>query len=227
MVYQDSRTGREVRSDPFAKPLLVDEAAKEVALRRWALPECLHVPIAAVDESAIRDYIGGVEQILVGRSGRKALLVRIPEPPKIDPALPICNHPNVNVLHARQQIWVHIGLARYRDAYRKALPSEVIADKVLSHAMNRRIAALKMFDYVRITPVSRGGNSSSGFSEQWGVSLHESTAQAAVRRIRPPFIQYADLSDLMLMLDIKLGCGVMAVVNEGQELIERRTLPPL
>jgi hypothetical protein len=201
-------------------PLLIDQAAKEIALRRWVLPRCLHVPVAAVDEAAIRDYIGDVEQVLAKRSSCKALLVKIAEPPEIDPLLPICDHPNANVLHAHRQVWVHIAFNRYREAYRKAFPDDVIGGKVLSHAMNRRTAALKGFDYVRITTVSRGGNSSSGFSEQWGVSLHGSPAQMAARRIRPPFIQYADLSDLMLMLDIKVGGGVMDVVNEGRKLVE-------
>lgn len=204
-------------------PLLIDQAAKEIALRRWVLPECLHVPIAAVDESAIRNYVGDAEQVLADRTGRKALLVTITEPPSIDPLLPIGDHLNAGILHARRQVWVHIGLNRYRDGYRKAFAQEPIAGKVLSHAMNRRTAALKGFDYVRITPVSRGGNSSSGYSEKWGVALHGQSAQAGTRKIAPPFIQYADLSDLMLMLDIKLGGGVMDVVNEGQKLVERRT----
>jgi hypothetical protein len=30
-------------------PVLIDETAKAIALPRWALPECLDVPIAAVD----------------------------------------------------------------------------------------------------------------------------------------------------------------------------------
>lgn len=207
-------------------PLLIDDAAKETALRRWVLPDCLHVPIAAVDEDAIRAYIGDVEQVLASGSPSKALLITIAEPPEIDPLLPICDHPNAAVLHARQQVWVHIAFNRYRAAYRKAFPKEVIAGKVLSHAMNRRTAALKGFDYVRITPVSRGGNSSSSFSEQWGVSLHGSPAQLPTRRIRPPYIQYADLSDLMLMLDIKVGGGVMAAVNDGQKLVRRKTSAP-
>jgi len=118
---------------------------------------------------------------------------------------------------------VHVGFSRYRGAYRRAFSDEAIADKVLSHAMNRRTAAIKGFNYVRITPVSRGGNSSSGFSEQWGVTLHGSPGQVAARRTRPPFIQYGDLSDLMLMLDLRLGGGVMDAVNEGQRLVERRT----
>jgi hypothetical protein len=201
--------------------LLTDEVARETALRRWVLPACLHVPIAAVDEDAIRNYIGETEQVLADHLSRKAFLVRIPEPPEIDRLLPISEHPNAAVFHAQPQVWVHVGLRRYREAYRRALPNEAISGKVLSHAVNRRTAALKGFDYVRLTPVSRAGNSSSAFSEQWAVALHGSPAQLAARRIRPPFIQYADLSDLMLMLDINLGGGVMDAVNEGQRLVRR------
>jgi hypothetical protein len=204
-------------------PSDIDEAAREIALRSWTLPQSLHVPIAAVDEEAIRKYIGTVEQVLAGGSPNKALLVTLPETMEIDPLLPIRDHANAGILHARQQVWVHIGYNRYRYAYRKAFPDENIADQVLSHAMNRRTAALKGFDYVRITPVSRGGNSSSSFSEKWAVELHNSPRQRVIRRIRPPYIQYADLTDLMLMLDMKLGGGVMDAVNEGQKLVERRT----
>ncbi|UFW90482.1 hypothetical protein BjapCC829_18875 [Bradyrhizobium barranii] len=211
---------------PFAKgddmPVHVDEVAREIALQRWALPQCLHVPIAAVDEDAIRSYIGTVERVLIGASPNRALLVTLPETVEIDPLLPISDHANAGILHARQQVWVHIGYNRYRYGYRKAFPDENITDQVLSHAMNRRTAALKGFDYVRITPVSRGGNSSSGFSEEWAVELHSTPRQLAIRRIRPPYIQYADLTDLMLMLDMKLGGGVMDAVNEGQKLVERR-----
>jgi hypothetical protein len=42
---------------------LIDQAAKEIALGRWMLPECLHVPVAAVDEAAIRDYVGQIERV--------------------------------------------------------------------------------------------------------------------------------------------------------------------
>ena len=56
--------------------MLVDGAAREVALRHSALPECLHIPTAAVDEAAITNYIGDIEQVLAWGSPCKALLVR-------------------------------------------------------------------------------------------------------------------------------------------------------
>lgn len=126
---------------------LVDQAAREIALTRSVLPECLHVPVAAVDEAAITTYIGAIVQVLADGSPRKALLVATGEPPAIDARLPIWDLPAAAVFHQRLQVWVHIGFSRYRAAYKNAFPDEMIDGKVLSHAMNRRTAALKGFAY--------------------------------------------------------------------------------
>jgi hypothetical protein len=198
---------------------LVDHTAREIALTRWALPDCLHVPIAAVDETAIKTYIGEIERVLADGSPPKAFVVKIKEPPLAAPRLPIWDLEASRVFHSRRQVWVHIAFTRYRNAYRKAFPTESIDGKVLSHAMNRRVAALKGFSYVRITCTSRRCNSSSAFSENWGVALHGTPEQIAANRRGGTFIQYADLSELMVMLDRNIGGGVMAAVNEGQALV--------
>jgi hypothetical protein len=205
--------------------LLVDEIAREIAFKRWALPECLHVPIAAVDEDAISNYVGRVERVVSGRGARRALLVTVPERAKIDPLLPIADNPNAGIFHARQQVWVHVAYKPYRPAYKRALPDQNIDGLILSHAMNRDTAAYKGFDFVRLTPVSGVANVSSAFSEQWAKALHKPKEPVVTRRAGAPFIQYADLSDLMLMLDMMLGGGVMDAVNEGQKLLERRAEP--
>jgi hypothetical protein len=161
----------------------------------------------------------------VSRRGlRKAFLVTVPEPVVIDPLLPISDHPNAGIFHARHQVWVHVTYNPYRPAYKRALPDEDIDGLILSHAMNKDTAAHKGFDFVRITPVSDVANLSSAFSEQWAKKRHKPKEPIVARRTGPPFIQYADLSDLMLMLDMMLGGGVMEAVNEGQKLIERRTV---
>lgn len=201
-------------------PFLVDAAAREVVRR--GLPDCLHIPVAAVDEAAITSYIGEIVQVLSSGSARKAFLIRTKEPPPIDERLPIWERPGAAILHARLQVWVHIGFTRYRRAYRKAFPDQEIDGQVLSHAVNRRIAALMGFNYVRITPNSRGCNSSSGFSEQWGVDLHASPSQMAANRRRGALIHYADLVSLMVMLDMKPGGGFMDAVNEAQALVRPR-----
>ncbi len=194
-----------------------DPVAKDIALHRWVLPECLHVPTAAVDEAAIATYIGDIVSVVAKGTPNKALLVKVKVPPPIDKRLPIWGLEASAVFHQPMQVWVHIGYGRYRPAYRRAVPDDDIAGKVLSHTMNRRVSALMGFQYVRITVVSRGANSSSGFAEQWGVALRSGTDQADARR--GAFIQYADLTGLMLMMDMKLGGGVMDLVNEGQRLV--------
>jgi hypothetical protein len=208
-------------------PFLIDQAAREIALTRWTLPECLHVPIAAVDEAAITTYIGEIERVLVEGSPRKAFVVRIKEPASVDLRLPIWELEASRVFHSPLQVWVHIAFTRYRNAYKTAFPTQPIDGTVLSHAMNRRVAALKGFSYVRITPTSRRSNSSSAFSENWGVALHSTPEQMTANRRRGAFIQYADLSDLMLLLDLQLGGGVMSAVNEGRSLVRPRPTVPL
>jgi hypothetical protein len=143
----------------------------------------------------------------------------VPERAPIDPLLPISNHPNAGIFHARRQVWVHVTYKSYRSAYKRAFPDENIDGRILSHAMNRDTAAHKGFDFVRLTPVSGIANVSSAFSEQWGKALHKPKQPVVARRSGPPFIQYADLSDLMLMLDMMLGGGVMDAVNEGQKMV--------
>jgi hypothetical protein len=206
-------------TDGRAMVLPIDEMAKDIALTRWALPECLHVPIAAADEEAIRTYVGDVDRVLSGRGLRKALLVTVPERAPIDPLLAISEHPNAAIFHARRQFWVHVAYKPYRRAYKRAFPDENIDGRILSHAMNRDTAVHKGFEFVRQYPVSP----MSAFSEQWAKALHKPKEPVVARRSGPPFIQYADLSDLMLMLDMMLGGGIMDTVNEGQKLLERRT----
>lgn len=202
----------------------LDRAAREIALTRWGFPECLHIPVAAVDEAAITTYIGEIERVLAEGAPRKALLIKTKKPPSIDTRLPIFELPASAILHERRQVWVHIAFTRYRHAYRRAFPDHAIDGKVLSHALNRRMAALMGFSYVRITPNTRGCNSSSSFSEQWGVTLHGTPEQAAANRRRAAPIHYADLAALMVMLDMKPGGGVMDAVNEAQQLVRPRAL---
>ena len=203
-----------------------DQTARETALRHYVLPECLHVPVAALDEEAIKTYIGETVQILSRGRPSRALLIRAKEPPPLDHRLPIWDMEKAVILHRQMQVWVHVRYTRYRNAYRRAFPTEDITGKVLSHAMNRRVAVLKGFQYVRITPVSRAANSSSGFSESWAVARHSAAGQMPARARQGAYIQYGDLSDLMLMMDVKLGGGVMSVVNEGQALVKPRASKP-
>ncbi len=204
---------------PRDADLAVDWSARRAALDRWALPEGLHVPIAAVDEAAIAAHVGEIAARIAGRSSPRALLVRVPAPPPRDERLPVWEESGTTAFFAPLQLWVDIAYTRYRPAYRKAFPGQDMADRIVSHAMNRRTAAAKGYQFVRATLTSRGNNSSSAYSEEWAVERHASDARAMAEKRQGASIQYADLADLMLMADFRVGGGVMELVNEGQRLV--------
>lgn len=185
-------------------------------MREWVVPECLHVPVVAEDEAAITDHIGDIVQIL---SPGRALVVAIDPPPKRDLRLPIWTYPMADVFFEPLQVWVNPSYTRYRKAYVRAKGLESVSGKVLAHVYNRRMAMLRGYGFVRLVPVSRRANSSSGYTEQWGVELAAADLGARKRR-RGLRMQYADLGDLLVMLDITLGGGVQEVFRVGQNLIE-------
>lgn len=198
----------------------IDQIARENALQRWGLPECLHVPTGAIDEIAISTYIGEIVQVVSKRTANKALLVKCKEPAPPDIRLPIWDDPASEILHRSMQLWVHVNYTGYRSAYRRAFPEEDTTGKIISHSMNRRFGRVTGFEYVRITSTSRSANSSSGMREKWGVSLYDPAVQSKEQMRKNASIRYGDLADLMLMMSIKLGGGIMEVVNEGQKLVE-------
>ena len=201
---------------------MIDEIARDIAVQRYGLAPCLHVPIAAIDEAAITAHVGDVLQAIGGGGQRRALLVRAhaPEPP--DPRFPVWALAGSEMLHRPVQLWVDVAYTRYRRAWTTAFPDLPLGDQVLSHAMNRRVARLKCFRFVRLTPTSRAANSSAAFSERWAEALHSQPIQMAANLRRGAAIQYADVTDLMLMLDLRLGGGVMDRVNEGRALFRPR-----
>ena len=185
-------------------------------MKKWVVPECLHVPVVAEDEKAITDHIGDIVDVL---SPGRAFLVAIDSPPERDSRLPIWDHPLVDVLFDPLQVWVKTSYTRYRPAYIKAKGYEAVAGKVLGHAYNRQSAFLRGYEFVRIVPISRTTNSSSAYTEQWGVE--RALLDLGERKIKTGLrIQYADLSDLLQMLDISLGGGVQEVYRIGRNLIE-------
>lgn len=199
----------------------VDLLAVERALRRHALPSCLHIPLAARDEQTIERFVGRIQRVLLGDKGRNALLVEAYDFAEIDPRLPIWNHPNVAVLRRSLQVWVHVDLGQYRKAYRHAFPEEHLTGLVIDHVINRRVARLKRFDYLRVVPISRGANSSSGgLAEKWAVAYHSSPRMMQINAESQEQIQYADISDLVKMLDIKTGGSLQDPVNQAQALVE-------
>ena len=87
--------------------------------------------------------------------------------------------------------------------------------------MNRRVARLKGFIYLRLVPISRGANSSHGaLSEDWGVKYHSTPRMKEINSMSKAAIQYADLSDIVKMLNMQGGGSLMDNVNEAQSLVD-------
>jgi zona occludens toxin (predicted ATPase) len=115
---------------------------------------------------------------------------------------------------------VHVDFAYYRNAYAKAFPAENSSDLDVDHVLNRRIAKVKDFAYVRLVAISRAANrSSGGLSEKWGVEYHSSETMRAKNLASPARIQYADLADIVKILDRKTGGSHQDPVNEAQALV--------
>ena len=185
------------------------------------LPPCLYIPIAARDISAIETYVGKIHAQLAPRSHGKALLIEAHEPEKPDDRLPIWSLPTAAVLHCPRQVWVHVDYGAYRPAYIRAFPDDDLTNFVLDHVTNRRVARLKGFKYLRIVPVSRAVNSShGGLSEKWAVAYHGSPEMIERSKKSQAVVQYADLSDIVKMINMEGGGSLMDIVNEAQKLVE-------
>ena len=146
------------------------------------------------------------------------------EPPLRNPRLPIWALPESAVLHQSRQVWVHVDFAGYRAAYAAAFPEVPLYDLVLDHVLNRRMARAMGFTYLRIVPISPEANlSSGGLPEKWGAAYHATPEMVAANRRRKSFIQYADLEDLVKMLNRTTGGGLQDAVNEAQSLVREAT----
>ena len=202
----------------------VDEFARNMATQRFGLPLCLHVPIAARDEAAIHSHVGRVSEVIAPGTPNLALLVEWELEVEINPRLLIWQLPEASVLHRPRQLWVHVDYSGYRAAHARAFPDEDIHDLVLDHVMNRRVARLKDFAYLRVVPISREANSSSGgLSEKWAVEYHGSPEMRAKHLASPARIQHADLADIVKMLSRRTGGALQDPVNEAQALVVERS----
>lgn len=210
----------------FSSLIEIDPHASRMAMEIFALPECLHLPIAARTEDAISRYVGHVVAVLVPGTPTKALVVQAVWPHEVDPELAIWKLPRAKILRQSKQLWVHVDYRGYRSAFIKAFPEVDTSELVIDHVLNRRVARLKDFQYLRVIAISREANSSSGgLSEKWAVEYHSSPEMRAKNRASPAHIQMADISDIVKMLDIKTGGATQDPVNDAQSLLRRISDP--
>lgn len=207
--------------------LPIDEAARTIAVEHYGFRSaCLHIPVAARAECDIATYVGPLAAPLASpRVGRQnvAWLVEPVSFPKADARLPLWAMPNSPVLHRSRQVWVHVDFRGYRAAYAKAFPSENLAGVVIDHVMNRRQARVYGFAFLRVVAIGRAANSSSGgLSEKWGVDYARSVVGTDHDCHRQARIRYADLADIVKMLDKNTGGSIQDGVCDALEWITPR-----
>lgn len=206
-------------------PRPIDQHAIRVPQSSGLAP-CLYIPIAARDTDAIETYVGVILARLSPRFPNKALLVKAHEAERPDDRLAIFGLPEAAVLHYPTQVWVHVDYSAYRRAYIRAFPDADLTGLVLDHVMNRRAARLKGFAYLRIVPISRAANSShGGLSEGWGVEYYSSPRMREIHKASQAVVQYADLADVVKMLNMEGGGSFMDIVNEAQKLVDSPKAP--
>ena len=199
---------------------LCDDFAHELAESKFGLPWGLHTPIAARDEASIFSHVGSLIEVVVPGTPAKAVLVRTDAPERMDSTLSIWREPGAANLFRSPQLWAHVDFADYRRAYAKAFPTEDIKALDIDHVLNRHVAKVKGFFYVRLVAVSQAANrSSGGLSEKWAVEYHSSDRMRAKNLASPARIQYAGLADIVKMLDRKTGGALQYPVNEAQALV--------
>ena len=197
-----------------------DDFAHELAETKFGLPWCLHTPIAARDEASIYSHVGDLIEVVAAGTPSRAVLVQTAGPERMDPRLPIWQEPGASNLFRSPQLWVHVDFADYRRAYAKTFPTEDIETLDIDHILNRHVAKVKDFFYVRLFAISKAANrSSGGLSEKWAIEFHSSERMRAKNLASPAKIQYADLADIVKMLDRKTGGSLQDPVNKAQALI--------
>lgn len=216
MLYVSNRT--HIKSTMTIRP--IDQHAVRIPQMSGLMP-CLYIPVAARDTNAIETYVGRILGGLARGSPCKALLVEAHEPEKPDERLTVWDHPEAAILHYPRQVWVDVDYSAYRRAYIRAFPDVNLTGLVLDHVMNRRVARLKGFKYLRIVPISRKANSSHGsLSEGWGVEYHSSPRMRELNKSSLASVQYADLCDVVKMLNMEGGGSFMQNVNDAQKLVD-------
>ena len=185
------------------------------------MPACLHIPIAARDLNAIKTYVGDIVSQLSPRAEFKALMIAAHNTASPDTRLPIWSLPESSLLQNKTQVWVDVNYTGYRAAYARAFPDSSLNGLVLDHVLNRRLARMKGFSYLRIVPISRATNSShGGLSERWAVDIHDKPRQTYDNSVSKAQIQYADVADIAKILDLGGEGRFMEGVNKVHELIK-------
>lgn len=173
--------------------------------RTHGLPKSMIVPIAAKSINDLLKYVGNCKPIL--RNSEAAFEVKW-NPFEINENLKIWDLPFSENIHQKKQVWVDVDYKYYRKAYLKLYPEIKNQNKVIDHIYNRKVARVWGYKYLRLLPIDRNINSSSGrgFESLASQYIKKENNRLLNEKIkRNNFVSYADPFDLVKMINKKTG----------------------
>lgn len=166
-----------------------------------SLDQCLIIPVAAKSIEAIEKYVGKIT--LISKDNKWCYVDFVP----LDQTnqLEVWEHPRSSLINQKHQCWVHVDYTAYRACYKKCYRDLDLKGMVVDHIRNRRFAKVLGFEFIRLIHVSRGVNSSSGRGEEYDVINYNNPKGLSKFEASKDEISYADPSDLLKILNIKVG----------------------
>ncbi|MFH0896020.1 MAG: hypothetical protein V2A54_16425 [Bacteroidota bacterium] len=160
-------------------------------------------PIAGRTIEGIEKYVGKVYPI--EKYPGKAFIVEFERYAEPNPS-EIWKVDRSFFINCKKQLWVHVDFRKYRSAYIETFPEyEITRNIFIDHLMNRRLARVFNYPYIRLVHVDADVNTSSGVGqEDLSITGHDRVEEVRKEQQHQQ-IQYADPFDISKMLNMKTG----------------------
>jgi hypothetical protein len=179
-----------------------------------ALDPCLIIPTAARSIEAIEQYVGNIQVLPSNRKWCYVSFTLLEAPNDKE----VWKHPRAHFIQQPLQCWVHVDYTGYRMRYRCCFPEIDTRGMVIDHILNRRFARVLGYNYIRLIHVGRGINSSSGRGMEYDVINYNNPDGLDKFTEHEDLICYADPSDLMKILNLKVGAFPLNNVRDSLHL---------
>jgi hypothetical protein len=185
----------------------------------YGLDDCLIIPVAAKSIKSIEQFVGNI----VSKS-KDDKWCYVDFTPLSNPNnLEVWNHARSCLINQKLQCWVRIDYTSYRNRYKSCFPDTNVDKMVIDHILNRRFAKVLGFNYVRLIHVDKSVNSSSGRGMEYDVINYKNPDGLSRFEESLGEIFYADPSDLMKILNMKIGAFPLDNVRDNLYLFYGKT----
>jgi hypothetical protein len=180
----------------------------------YGLEDCLIIPLAANSINSIKQFVGNIIEKSEDDKWCYVDFTPLSNPNNFE----VWNHARSHLINENRQCWVRTDYMSYRNRYKKCFPDINVDKMVIDHILNRRFAKALGFNYVRIIHISKSANSSSGRGMEYDVINYRNPDGLSKFEKSSDKIYYADPSDLMKILNMKIGAFPLDNVRDSSYL---------